>query len=131
MKSHNVLSTEKNDSFPQKFQNGNDHVFERNSYSNEDLFQWSDDESNIKDRSVLAHLNVNDSILDLFPEKDSTSVHRMLHAPGDILGQIDLLNGQKYTETCKCVTNTLVKCKNKQKNLTMSEILLDLVFKVE
>ncbi|CAF1543248.1 unnamed protein product [Adineta ricciae] len=107
-KSHNVLSTEKNDSFSQKFQNANDQVFERKSFSNEDFFQWSDDESNTKDRSILAHLNIDDSTLNLFPEKDSTLVRRMLHAPGDILGQIDLLNGQKYTETCKCVTNTLI-----------------------
>ncbi|CAF1576337.1 unnamed protein product, partial [Adineta ricciae] len=107
-KSHNVLSTEKNVSFPQKFQSANDQVFERKSFGNEDLFQWSDDESNTKDRSIFAHLNIDDSILNLFPEKDSTLVHRMLHAPGDILGQIDLLNGQKYTETCKCVTNTLI-----------------------
>ncbi|CAF1291613.1 unnamed protein product [Adineta steineri] len=39
---------------------------------------------------------------------ENENFYRLLHAPGDILGHIDLLNGQKYTETCKCITNTLV-----------------------
>ncbi|CAM4824044.1 unnamed protein product [Rotaria magnacalcarata] len=88
---------------------------------NEDLFQSSDDHSEQKqiffdtkdnllnfNESILSQLNINDSIFDFFSTKQSTKVHRLLHAPGDIIGHIDLLNGQKYTETCKCITNTLV-----------------------
>ncbi|CAF3376108.1 unnamed protein product [Rotaria socialis] len=87
----------------------------------EDLFQSSDDHSEQKqiffntknnllnfNESILSQLNMNDSIFDFFSTKQSTKVHRLLHAPGDIIGHIDLLNGQKYTETCKCITNTLV-----------------------
>jgi len=94
-------------------------IIDKNSLLNEEL---SENESEEKYRffhknknllgfneSILSHLHINDSILDFFPTKESTVFYRLLHAPGDILGHIDLLNGQKYTETCKCITNTLVK----------------------
>ncbi|CAF3526453.1 unnamed protein product [Rotaria sp. Silwood1] len=96
-------------------------IIDKNALLNEDLFQWSDIDSEQKylffdntkkllnvNESILSQLNINDSILDFFPTKESTTVYRLLYAPGDVIGHIDLLNGQKYTETCKCITNTLV-----------------------
>ncbi|CAF4318684.1 unnamed protein product [Rotaria sp. Silwood2] len=96
-------------------------IIDKNTLLNEDLFQWSDDDFEQKhlfvdntkhllnvNGSILSQLNINDSILDFFPTKESTIAYRLLHAPGDIIGHIDLLNGQKHTETCKCITNTLV-----------------------
>ncbi|CAF1127759.1 unnamed protein product [Rotaria sordida] len=96
-------------------------IIDKNALLNADLVQWFDDDSEQKhlffdntenllnvNRSILSQLNMNDSILDLFPTKESTIVYRLLHAPGDVIGHIDLLNGQKHTETCKCITNTLV-----------------------
>jgi hypothetical protein len=79
-----------------------------------DLFQSSDDESEqnclVTNSNILPHFNRNDdSIFNLFPAKESNTFCRLLHAPGDIIGHMDLLNGQTHTETCKCVTNTLVR----------------------
>lgn len=89
---------------------------------NEDLFLWSNNDSEQKDLSfdnaenrlsvdgsILVQLHINDSILDLFPTKRTKKVYRLLYAPGDMVGHVDLLNGQRYTETCKCITNTLVR----------------------
>ena len=56
-----------------------------------DLFYSSDDES--EDFNNLLNQNQ----------------YQLLNSPGDIIGHIDLLNGQKHTHTCKCITNTLVR----------------------
>ncbi|UJR30400.1 hypothetical protein I4U23_017935 [Adineta vaga] len=93
-KYHDALSIEK---VHEKF-NHSDNANEDNT----DLFEWSEDEFDEKDR--FSHKKTNS----LGFNENSSILYRMLHAPGDILGHIDLLNGQKSTETCKCITNTLV-----------------------
>ena len=85
------------------------------------MFEWFDDQSETRSSyqddakdllDLRTQLRENDSILDAFSRDESTEVYRLLHAPGDILGHVDLLNGQKYTETCRCITNTLVRGKS-------------------
>ena len=66
--------------------------------SSKNLFQWSDEESNDKDLFVSHRTDLS-----------STTKHRLLYSPGDIFGQMDLLNGRQHTETCQCITNTLVR----------------------
>ena len=63
---------------------------------------WSDDES-------LTDLELRTSLIDLLPRDESQIVYRLLHSPGDIFGHIDLLNGHKHKETCRCLTNALVR----------------------
>lgn len=54
-------------------------------------------------------LELRTSLIDLLPRNESQVVDRLLHSPGDIFGHIDLLNGNKHQETCRCLTNTLVR----------------------
>ena len=97
-------------------------ITDKKSSLNEDLFQWSEDELEQRhlvfddynnsldvDGNILSHSNINDSMLDNFPAEESTVFSRSIHAPGDVIGHIDLINGQKRTETSRCITNTLVR----------------------
>jgi len=64
----------------------------------------SDDESKQKHfngKNLLSYFNLDDV--------NSMKSSRLLRSPGDLIGEIDLLNQRKYTETCKCLTNTLVR----------------------
>ena len=94
---------------------------ETKSSPHENVFEWFDDQSETRSScrddskdslDLRAQLSVNDSILDAFSHDESTEVYRLLHAPGDILGHIDLLNGQKHRGTCRCITNCLVRRKS-------------------
>ena len=85
---------------------------------NENVFEWFDDQSETRSSccdetkdslDLRAQLCVNDSILDAFSHDESTEVYRLLHAPGDVLGHVELLNGQKHREACRCLTNSVVR----------------------
>ena len=66
-------------------------------FSEQNLFPDSDDESEEN------QFNSDENL------QNSSEINRSLHAPGDVIGHIDLLNGQNYTATCQCMTNTLVR----------------------
>jgi CRP-like cAMP-binding protein len=70
--------------------------------------------TNDENETSLPFSSVHSDIVELFSDSDEgvrADLRPACFSPGDMFGQMALLNGEKQLDTARCVSNALVRCR--------------------